>query len=451
MKRQLFNRTRLTLLACLLLTSAPQTTRAQTTKPVYPLKVSANGRHFVDQNNLPFLYKACTGWQLFSKLTKAEAELYLENRRQKGFNTIQAQLLPWEADGKNRDGDAPFLPLGDMRRPNEPYFQHVAWVIRKAAEKGIQIVINPLWIRQDSWRSLLTNANAEQYGRFLGERYKDFDNVVWFHGGDMNPLDKIDEIRQLAAGIEATDARHLQSYHAGRGEDGSSTSSAQLFHRDAWLDFNFGYCYGPHDVSRNDPYNYVQHVRDYNRKPAKPFILAESYYERERNHTGADRIRRQGYWTILSGGAGYAYGNFPVYAFDDNWQSALEDPGARHLAHLSKLFAAHDWHNLVPDFDHEVVVDGYGVFGAANYVTAARSSDGALVMAYVPPIGTNVRTLTVDMSKLKNKADAKWFNPASGSYTEIGAFANSGNRQFKTPGNNGDNQNDWVLVIESQP
>jgi hypothetical protein len=44
---------------------------------------------------------------------------------------------------------------------------------------------------------------------------------------------------------------------------------------------------------------------------------------------------------------------------------------------------------------------------------------------------------------------AKWFNPASGAYTTIGTFANTGSRTFTTPGNNGASMNDWLLILEA--
>src|SRR5690606_16009942 len=58
-----------------------------------PLKVSANGRYFTTASGAPFFWLGDTGWLLFNKLTREEAEKYLENRRAKGFNVIQAMLV----------------------------------------------------------------------------------------------------------------------------------------------------------------------------------------------------------------------------------------------------------------------------------------------------------------------------------------------------------------------
>src|SRR3954468_9269573 len=57
------------------------------------LKVSDNGRFFTDEKGDPFFWLGDTGWLLFSKLNREEAVQYLEDRKQKGFNVIQAMLL----------------------------------------------------------------------------------------------------------------------------------------------------------------------------------------------------------------------------------------------------------------------------------------------------------------------------------------------------------------------
>jgi hypothetical protein len=65
------------------------------------LKVSENNRFLVFDDGTPFFYLADTGWELFHRLSKTDAEKYLENRREKGFTVIQAVILA-ELDGLNR-------------------------------------------------------------------------------------------------------------------------------------------------------------------------------------------------------------------------------------------------------------------------------------------------------------------------------------------------------------
>src|SRR4030095_7572150 len=57
------------------------------------LRISANHRFFADQSGKPFFWLGDTGWLLFSKLDRDEAEKYLEDRRKKGFTVIQVMVL----------------------------------------------------------------------------------------------------------------------------------------------------------------------------------------------------------------------------------------------------------------------------------------------------------------------------------------------------------------------
>jgi hypothetical protein len=115
--------------------------------------------------------------------------------------------------------------------------------------------------------------------------------------------------------------------------------------------------------------------------------------------------------------------------------------------------ASRRWFDLIPDQAHVVVTAGYGTFtdsgalGDSDYATAARTPDGALAMAYMP----TVRTITVDMTKLGAQAYASWYDPTRATFTPIAGspFPNTGSRTFTPPGNNGDGDGDWVLVLEA--
>jgi hypothetical protein len=62
------------------------------------LRLSPNRRFIVRADGAPFFYLGDTAWELFHRLTMAEAELYLRDRAAKGFTVIQAVALA-ELDG----------------------------------------------------------------------------------------------------------------------------------------------------------------------------------------------------------------------------------------------------------------------------------------------------------------------------------------------------------------
>ena len=190
--------------------------------------------------------------------------------------------------------------------------------------------------------------------------------------------------------------------------------------------------------------------------------MVEAVYEFEGN--GQPRVstpwtlRRQEYWSLLSGATGQLYGNGYTWPFKADWKSHLDTPGAAQMAHLKKFFESRPWHDLVPDQTHETVTAGYGTMLVHNesaageidsndYATTARTADGSLVLSYLP----TRRTVTLDMTRLSGPATARWFDPSNGTYIAIAGspLANTGSRRFTPPGKNHDGDGDWVLVLEA--
>jgi len=399
----------------------------------YPVRVAPDHRHLVDQNGAPFLVQGDAPWSLIVGLTNEEAEKFLEARRQQGFNSIIVNLIEHKFRGPiNRYGEGPFLKPGDFSTPNEKYFEHADWVIRKAAEKGIQVFLAPIYLgyigTDEGWiEELQANGpdKARAWGRYVGKRYRGFDNIVWIIGGDRNPDKAREDVDAVAQGIKETDDRHILTAHCH-----PENSAIDQYRDEGWLDLNDTYTYGiVHQKLRGD----------YDRQPVMPYVLIETTYEGEHN-ASAVQIRRQAYWAILSGATGQFMGNRPVWLFDPGWEAALNSVGAQDLQRLYLLFNSRAWYELVPDEKHEVVVDGLGEFNGMDYLTAARVPDGSTLIAYMP----TARTITVQMNSLSGKESAAWwFNPRTGGANEAGRFPTSGKREFTPP-----SEGDWVLVLD---
>jgi len=420
----------LTLLACFLISSS-----LQSADPAYPLRISADKRYLVDQNNVPVLLQGDAAWSLIVGLTAAETEQYLRNRRQKGFNVIMVNLIEHKfckKPPKNASGEAPFTTLGDFSTPNEKYFAYAEWVIKKAAENGIQVLLAPIYLgykgSDEGWiEEALANGPEKclEYGRYLGKRYKDFDNILWLMGGDRNSESTLEDVDMVALGIREYDKRHLFTAHCA-----PEHSAVDEYAEGRWLDFNTTYTY--EIVHR-------KLLADFNRTPVMPFILIESTYEGEHNASEV-QIRRQAYWAILCGAAGHVMGNRPIWLFDPGWRAAMGAPGSVGMMHWRELFLSRAWYELLPDQKHEVVTGGLGEFFGLDYLSAARTKDGSTVIAYIP----TSRKVTVDMSKISgNRAQAWWFDPRAGKADSAGEFATTGSREFIPPG-----EGDWVLVLD---
>ena len=408
-------------------------TRLHASENVYPVAISSDHRHFVTQQGDPYLVQGDAAWSLISGATNEEAERYLEDHRQKGFNSIIVNLVEHKYRGPvNRYGESPFVIRGDFSTPNEKYFEHADWVIQKAAEKGIQVFLAPVYLGyaggNEGWyQELLANGPEKMrgWGQFVGKRYSTFDNLVWLIGGDRNPGLARVEVDGVVQGIKEFDNRHIITAHCA-----PENSAVDQYSREGWLDFNTTYTYKiVHRMLK----------ADYDRTPTQPFVLIESTYEGE-HHSFPQQIRRQAYWALLSGATGQFMGSRPIWLVGSGWERAMNGPASRDMAILKSLFISRHWSQLVPDEEHVVVVGGLGRPDSLDYVTAARANDGSTVIVYFP----SARRITVEMSKIAGKTvTAWWVDPASGHSVSGGTFATSGAHTFTPP-----RRGDWVLVLD---
>ena len=438
------------------------TVQTRGAEAVYPVKVSSNHRYLVDRNNKPFLIVGDCPQSLTVNLSLAQTEMYFSNRQAHGFNVMWANLLctvytAGRPNGSTYDGILPFtgylaegakdLSHYDLSRPNEPFFARVDEMIKVAAKHNLLVFLDP--IETGGWLTNMVNNGPEaclKYGKWLGKRYQHFDNIVWMSGNDYegwrDPRNDA-AVTAVAKGIQATDTRHIHTIELG-GSFGLSTDDPNWA---ALVSLNAAYTYFP---------TYAEVLKGYNRPEPMPVFMVEACYDYEslgQEHMATPgTLRREEYWSILSGATGLIYGNHYSWTFADGWQTHLDTPGAAQIAHVKSFFESRPWYSLAPDDKHTTLTAGFGTFSTKgtvdgnDYATAARTPDGRLVIVYAP----TVRPLTIDMTRLSGQVTARWFDPANAAYVAIAAspFSNSGTQTFAAPGRNHDGDGDWVLVLE---
>jgi len=422
------------------------------------LEVSENKRFLVFEDGTPFFYLGDTGWELFHRLTKTETVRYLENRRAKGFTVIQAVALA-ELDGLNTpnpEGNKPLIN-NDPGKPNEAYFQHVDWVIRKAAENGLFIGLLPTWgdkVDPSTWGTgpkIFNPANASAYGKWIGDRYKNFPNIIWILGGDREGGGANKAVWDaMAEGIKSTDNNHLMTYHPG-----GETSSSDWFQDSKWLDFNM--CQTGHGQRSYAIYKRII-VKDYGLKPVKPCFDGEPRYEDHPVNWNPDvlgwfddaDVRQALYWNLFSGSFGHTYGCHPIWQMlapgraavglaRHNWYDVLDLPGAFDLVHARRLLESRPFLSREPDQD--LIVPGY--FPETDYVAATRGKGYAFV--YFPTGWTaEIRLDRIGADKL----NAWWYDPRTGKAEFIEKIPGNGTKRF-TPPSRG-RGNDWILVLDDE-
>jgi Protein of unknown function (DUF4038)/Putative collagen-binding domain of a collagenase len=417
--------------------------------PVFPLKVSTDGRYLADATGQPLFYHADTAWALPRNAKLADAEEYFELRAKEGFTAIHLHAVTKEVGSvKNVNGDEPFTPLNDILKPNEAYWRQLDAVLIAAEKRRLLAAVSALWIRwggrdKEGWRNQLTEANARAYGEFLGRRYAPRKNILWILGGDDNPHEDRAAIALMARALKKTAPHHLVTVH-----NQPEHSSSAFFANEPWLDVNAAYTY--REVA---PHVLAEWHRPYANGKPKPIFLIESGYEHESNDQrggAAHRVRRQSYGAILSGALmGHAYGHREVWRFSSKWREGIADVGSKQMRHARDLFASRAWWKLRPDLENELVpsrIDRVSP-GDVNWAAAARANDGSFALVYLPAN----RAVVVDVTKVAAQTKASWFDPADGS-TQSAAdkpWRNTPWKEFTPPAKNAAGDGDFVLLFEA--
>jgi len=418
---------------------------SQWSMPAWPIKVSQNGRYFVDQEGVPFFWLGDTAWPLLVEYQPEQALAYLRNRGERGFTVIQC-VVAW-GGGTGYENDRPSAnPHGeqiwiddDPAQPNPAYFEHIEWLLAQAAEQGLILAILPTWGYQVNDIQRLNTANAYAYGRWLGERFAGAPNLIWVNGGDRVPTPYEHVWRALGVGLRDGDGdAHLITYHPCGWH-----SSSQWFHEDGWLDFNMIQTWT--QWSKVCP----AIAADYCRMPAKPTVMAEPAYENGPEYPEGPITpliaRRQAWWAFMAGGY-HTYGQDQMWRIEPGWTESFDTPGAVQMGLFRKIATSRPWWRMIPD---QTVFD-QGVGSGRTLNAARRAADGSCIMAYLSGqchVRLNLgKVLTTDVR-------FTWVNPATGEEADAGTYA-TGNQVgvhprdntvwFGTPGH----WEDAVLILD---
>lgn len=391
--------------------------------------------------------------------------MYLDKRKEQGFNVVQAVVLA-ELDGintPNANGDLPFSDLVNWKY-NEAYFKHVDLILDLAMQRDIHIALLPTWgdkLFKNSWGigpEIFNPKSAYDYGKWIGNRYKDRKNLIWVLGGDRNPREDFEDMEvwnQMAKGILATQNpsnKILLTFHPQPMEPGGSSV---WFHEAEWLDFNMhqtGHC----------PYypTYSRINYDYQLSPAKPTIDGEPMYEehpkcfnaKELGYSEATDIRKIMYWNVFAGAAGQTYGGHAVWQMYDldkspinaplkPWHQSLDLEVANQVKHLKNLMLSRPYFDRVPD--QTLIADSQEE--DETFVIATKSRSGEYAFFYFP----TGKPINLNLGEFKNqKLNFNWYDPRTG--VKIGIQIKVENHHLVpvTPPSAG-RGNDWVLIVDA--
>lgn len=425
------------------------------------LEVTNDGHYLQYRDGTPFFWLGDTGWELFHRLKKEEVEKYLENRRQKGFNVIQAVILA-EFDGLKKPNQYGELPLTDLdpTKPNEKYFELVDWTIQQALKKNMFMGLLPTWGDKvmKLWGKgpmIFNKSNAYSYGKWLGDRYKSYENIIWILGGDRpafnDSVDNREIWRSMAKGIlEGTNQNAVITYHPW-----GEASSTKFWPDEPWLDIHM--LQSGHARKDNPVWEWIKRDRDL--KPTKPVLDGEPNYEdhpinwdKKNGYFRDYDVRRQTYRSVFSGACGVTYGNQAMWQFysereepvafpERSWIETLDRPGAFQVGYLKELIESRSVSPRLRIPDQSLIVEGQGE--KEQYMTAFRDTGNNYCMLYLP-VG---KKISVNLSFLQtNDVVVSWFDPRKGKFTPMTSYKKQAVMSFISPTTGF--ENDWVLVID---
>jgi hypothetical protein len=428
-----------------------------------------------------------TDWELFHRLTREEAEKFLEVRRKQGFNVIQAVALA-EFNGirePNRYGDLPLVNEDPAKLATTPgtnpsdkeqydYWDHVDFIINKAAEKGLYIGLLPTWGDKVAhlWGDgpiIFNSQNAETFAVMLAKRYSKHWNVIWILGGDRQVTYKsrkpgedttyndLPVWRSMAKGIESTLGKEaFITYHI----SGGAASTSQQIHTEEWLDMNS--FQSGHGARETAAWDWV--VRDLELKPTKPTLDMEPCYEdhpvnpwdgkwtRQRGYFSAYDVRARIYRGIFAGGCGVTYGHHQIWQFLNTdlykpinigdtiigWKKAALAPAASQMRYLKNLMLSRPYFSRVAD--QSIILSDKGST-YIDLIYATKDEKGSYAMIYLP----QNKPVDIDLGKISGaRKNIWWYDPTTGKASKYKTVQLNNKQTFQPPKDG----KDWILVID---
>ncbi|MEP7372215.1 MAG: DUF4038 domain-containing protein [Chitinophagaceae bacterium] len=463
-----------------ILFTALTTIRAQV---VFPVKISNDKRYLVDQHNKPFPILGRTAWFIISQ-SDSGYKKFLNNTIAHGHNSIEMSVITHWPMGNhapfNAKGEAPFIKrlngadwdgkliykdfrteAPDLLTPNEKYWKHADDLLDYCEAKGILVFMFPGYVgyasekEEQGWmRELVANkAKTEQYGAWIANRYKHRKNIIWMLLGDKGSYteEQAKAESALIKGLKSVAGQQSVQYTAESNSGENAADNAQF-----GLEMTMN---GSYTWELKVPVPYIAR-KAYAHDPVMPSFLLEEPYDEEGpdgnnyNPNATQPVRRFQWWGWLSTIGGYISGNAYIWQFvDPVWQQHLNTQGALDMSRLNSFIKSIAWWKLVPSGLNgmkTLITNAGNIDTSAAYVSAAAAKDGSLLVAYIPP--AHEGSIEIDLSVLKGKIIARWFDPTTAKYTPAKGILmnNKAVQSFTPPGKNSKGENDWVLLITAK-
>lgn len=441
-------------------------------------KLHIEGRSFYDGDSQPFFWTACTAWELFHKLTLPEAERYLRNRAEKGFNVVQAVAV-CELDGLHtptyEGGHLPFSDLTTLK-PNEAYFDHLRAVTVLANQLGITLALVPMWGSHwsvnNSWGQdkapLFNRHNVATFCRYLSDKLEGT-GIIWMIGGDraIASDDQRQLLEEMASGLRSGSSGDAPiTVHSQGGRSTLDMTGDRPWHDFVvWQTGHMGQAYPSWRPIEMDYQRQQKPVLDsepcYEAHP----VMCQHQFKRSQDASRfTDReVRRTSYWSVFAGGAGITYGCYSLWQMrrpeDDAvaipesaastyqgdtipyWFEVLNYPGAFNIGTLRWFIESLPrWWQCEPD--QALLLNANPT--DHKHCRAMRDSQRGWIAVYIP----EQQNVVVDVRDFADSGfTISWFDPRYGVMNRVSSDISETFFLSIDPPNTG---TDWVLVLSKK-
>lgn len=379
-------------------------------------------KHFIyAATREPFIHFGCTEYNLLDiSNNDQQVGATIDYCVEHGFNKIRFLLTGYPRDFDNRSSDdvdhgvpvdpwkAPnygALPgrvnplpawLGkphnyDFERFNVVYWQRVDKAVRLMKDKGIVATCILIIEKQNLPKEIgkLTENEYRLY-KYAVARLAAFDNVWWDLGNEHNEYRDAEWGNKMGDYVKSIDPYHrLSSAHA----------YADFFYSNSsWADFIITQQYGDVDSVHKWTLKYY--------KVNKPYVNEEYGYEglidKPVGHGMNSNWVRKCHWAIAMAGGYGTYGDWSNGV--SYFYMGIPGPGkaASELKHLRSLLESLPFRQMVPS--DNLSSNGF-----------CLSQPGKIWLIYLPEGGST----EIDLSASETKTlTGKWFDPATGTYSE---------------------------------
>lgn len=365
------------------------------TNPLYKhgfLRVSANRRYLTYADGTPFLWVGDTYWAATTLLSELNFQRWIDDRATKHFTLLQTNIARFKKSKVDADGNV----FWNDDCWNLRFMQKLDREFDYANDKGIVLFINGLidlkWdLKIKEYKRLVQMIAARYFAHFVSYSSSMDDGFSTEH----------DEINEL---IDQVTNRHLLTQHTG-----TSDRHPVKYYDRTYLD----YCMSQsgHHGNNDEKASHaaiVWSLNLYNRKPHKPVVNGEAWYE---GMATSEQAIKMGYLSMLSGCFGYTYGVAGMEG-DDNLDRFLNMKGSMYMKYLHDFFSDIDnGRCLIPR--HELIVNRK--LDYRNKSVFAMTENGTKYVGFLHQGGK----IQIDLRSVSKRLCGKWFNTTTGEYGKM--------------------------------